>query len=366
MNASSPQPRLSLLPASQPDLVRANEKDISYSELLIDSCQQAVRHLLGPIRAMRLAPHSRLLALLLYNGLTTGCGLQTLGEEYVSMMQARGESGQAPSLTQRIALVALQSLGPYLGEWVSPRLERSSRELPSPSAMQLVSPLPTFSSLMKGIWIKAAEAWPSRLRPLLVFASKLHLALFYIYGSFYRITHRLCGITYITTSRPLQPHGTYRALGWMLLAQLSISAALGVSEPLLQSLSISSNCRTKQGLSGDHSSHPLMPAKLILRQDEEEDDEGASTPHTPPPQCPLCLSPRTNPTSTPCGHVFCWECIARWCSEPSSKDHEGSAASSERSRGGAASGVIAGGGECPLCRADVHPSQLVPLYHVDG
>eukprot|EP00392_Amoebophrya_sp_AT5.2_P010953 g11026.t1 len=52
--------------------------------------------------------------------------------------------------------------------------------------------------------------------------------------------------------------------------------------------------------------------------------------------CQICYSECELPTSTVCGHVFCWECAVSWVS-------------TQRN--------------CPLCRAACEPQALWPLWH---
>ena len=50
---------------------------------------------------------------------------------------------------------------------------------------------------------------------------------------------------------------------------------------------------------------------LGLRFENEEDVMEAEAADAP--DCILCLSSRRFPTVTECGHIFCWNCIADWC-----------------------------------------------------
>ena len=52
--------------------------------------------------------------------------------------------------------------------------------------------------------------------------------------------------------------------------------------------------------------------------------------------CEICLETPSEPCVTQCGHMYCWRCIYRW--------------------------LTTGHETCPVCKAHVEESTLVPLY----
>lgn len=333
---------------------------------------------------IRFALHFRreikVLSELLYFTLTTGNCIQTLGEEYCDIVQAAGHRGGPPATLRRGALVLLQSLGPYLSE--NALAARNFDSTPSfrvfPAAEQRPLELQQLSdsNSLRSLWavlrqhlqalrqrsFEVSSAFRGQLislfgsrgvarienaRQFLLNNSaalvRFHLALFYLTGVYFQLSKRLAGVHYLYSSRVLQGRPMYRALGALLLVQLGVVGSMWALQkhgapnwlplPKFGRNEFATEKPQHAILLGEDGKEVRINVESAIEEKESKTESG-DVPQIK--KCPLCLSQRSTPTATPCGHVFCWQCIAEWATRKP---------------------------ECPLCRADVAPSALVVVRH---
>lgn len=291
--------------AGPAEIVRSHQKDDFYLGYLRKTAAEVVHALIGPRGWIKWRKEVDLIADIGYFLLTTVSGYQTIGEEYVNIIQVDSSQRWVPSVFQRGILVCLHVLMPYCLQKLFDLLEKKLRSHDSQVPME------TREFLLQCIPI---------LRKSVIYVHRVHLTFFYLRGIFYHIAKRTAAIRYIQYSydRGIDDSSvaqSFKFLGWLTMSQL-IGSSLMLGYKFLKDKAY------------------FLGTDSKISQESEE-----STGYVPSKRkCSLCLEVRKYSTVTPCGHLFCWFCIHDWCQKKP---------------------------ECPLCREKFEQHRLVQLQNLD-
>uniref|UniRef100_A0A8C3C469 RING-type E3 ubiquitin transferase n=1 Tax=Cairina moschata TaxID=8855 RepID=A0A8C3C469_CAIMO len=324
---------MALAEAGSARVVRSGQKDELYRSGLQSAAGAALHGLAGAKKWLEWRREIELLSDVAYFVLTTLSGYQTLGEEYVNIVQVDSTKKRVPSFLRRAAFISLHTVVPYYLEKGLLHLEHEL-QLEADGARTLQSnPVLGFPSrtLIRN-WIqrqvrelteqqkKTALQIVYVVKQSIPLLHRLHLAVFYIHGTFYHLSKRIAGIRYLrfggVQAEDQSIRSSYKFLGIISLFHLLLTISV-------QMYSFKQKQRARQEWKLHRS---LAPQKNMTK-------EKATGHHS---RCTLCLEERRHTTATPCGHLFCWECITEWCNTRT---------------------------ECPLCRDKFHPQKLIYLRH---
>ena len=297
--------------ANQLEIVRSEEKDRYMISQLSRQLDELYTKLFGLNHFHVYQPYLHRLSEFLYYLTTTLSNRQTIGEEYVCLIQYDRDRKKIPQLSRRLLMVAIRVFGDLISKYVlsscliRPLAEEYLHPKLSPQTIELIS------------------------RFFLTFIERTHRIVFYLTGSYYNLSKTLTQIRYLIYTRSSSDSDNIQAKlnhTMKLLSLCLVIQHLVESYSALKQISLSIT-QHRQELERQANEQPEQ--KIV------SDEPNPTVEHV---RCPLCYELAiSNVALVPeCGHVFCWQCIHTW---------------------------VADNQTCPLCKTSTNQSRIVHLIN---
>ncbi|KAF1317601.1 Peroxisome assembly protein, partial [Globisporangium splendens] len=375
------------------ELLLADNKDQVYEGELKNLLREVLERCCGAHLLSQLLPELTTLSSVLYFVLVLGhkSPKQTLGEEFCDVMRAttsttdNGKTGLVErvlpvTVPRQIVWLALAVLPRYIASrsqsgWLnlsqltwSPR-ERMEQQLrnrqanaranrendaePKPKVAltpkQVLSRLDRLVTRLKALATHIeTQVFPASYEFTLAcvkyWLSQYHLAAFYVFAKYFHFSKRLSKIQYVFVRKDLAPGINLSLLGYMMFMRLFVTTFVEMKrlrrhykQDEKQKQVVLAGLNPAMYAHSDRVPTSVSVAAPPSSSSPDTSNESSGIRRSSRRKCALCLGDRMSPAATPCGHVFCWECIVGWCQKNKA--------------------------ECPLCRQETHPQQIKCIYN---
>uniref|UniRef100_A0AC34RID9 RING-type domain-containing protein n=1 Tax=Panagrolaimus sp. JU765 TaxID=591449 RepID=A0AC34RID9_9BILA len=297
---------MGLFVAETSEVVRSHLRDEEHLDELSSRYSQLVSQIFGRRGVIVAFKWQQILMKALYYGLTTGTGVQTLGEEYLGLIQVDGSnSDKVATDFQRYAFIFVECSQNFICSKLCAVLCKYGKQLHDINHLHPVL-------------YKITQDLPAMSDAIVEFFKTFNIALFYLFGTpYHQISKAIVDIRY----RSLRPQSNFEAQTlYKILGITSFFRLLFVAKKRIEKF-IKEN-EELDGFSSDYETEEQINIQNTIT-------------------CSVCCE-IAQPVATPCGHSFCWNCVERTKVSTDSKD------------------IV----QCPSCRYQFLNTRVIPLMNL--